>query len=254
MITWVENAEIMMNKVLTPSIYQMVCKAPRIAAIAKPGQFVNVKYMAGSTFLRRPFGIANADPTTGTITIMYRVVGQGTNEMKTLLPTSVISVEGPLGKGIFSIDREHSLLIGGGMGAAPLLFLAKKIKHPIVLISAKNKEETFWTHLFSAYTDIIYTTTDDGSVGIHGFATAALPFIFKQHTVGHIAVCGPTPMMQAVAREAMLHNIDCEVSLEKRMACGFGVCLGCTFTGKVAGIRYKVCSDGPVFSSREVFL
>lgn len=249
---FVEIAEIRENTPLIPRIWKMVFHAPNIAANAKAGQFVNLHYDGGNTFLRRPFGIVDVD-TEGNVTIIYRVVGKGTEEFSRLGAGDTVSVQGPLGEGHFSTAPGKALLVGGGVGLAPLIYLAKQLDHPIVLVAGKTAEETFWSRFFEPYAEKVYITTDDGSKGMKGFAVDALPQILSNHAIERISVCGPTVMMQTIAQAAYDAHIDCEVSLEKRMACGFGVCLGCTFTSKIDGKRYKVCADGPVFAAKEVF-
>ena len=141
-----------------------------------------------------------------------------------------------------------------GVGLAPLIFLAGRLaEKPVVLVGGKTKEETFWSEFFKDKAEKVYVTTDDGSAGLQGFAVAALPQILSENRIDRIAVCGPTVMMKTIAEKAREAGISCEVSMEKRMACGIGVCLGCTFESKKDKKRYKVCSDGPVFDSKEVF-
>ncbi len=251
---FLEDAAVVANAPVTDTIWRLVCKAPQTAASALPGQFVNVLATGRRAFLRRPFGIAAADAGTGEVTVMYRLVGRGTADMAALRPgQDRISVEGPLGGGTFSIKPGKALLVGGGVGLAPLIFLAYKLDNPVVLIAGRTASETFWNEFFTAAAEKIYITTDDGSAGIRGFAAAAVPRILKENRIDRIAVCGPTAMMRTVAAAAAAAGIPCEVSMEKRMACGIGACLGCTFESGTDGKRYKVCADGPVFDSREVF-
>lgn len=250
---FLEDAEILCNEAIIPDIWKMVFHAPHIAAEAKPGQFVNMQRTGGQTFLRRPFGIVDADAETGAVTIIYRLVGVGTHEMAAMKIGDIISAEGPLGEGTFTTAPGKALLAGGGVGLAPLIFLAKSVEHPIVLVAGKTAAETFWTKFFEPYAEKIYVTTDDGSLGIKGFAVQALPTIFGENAIDRVSVCGPTIMMKTIAEASAQAGIACEVSMEKRMACGFGVCLGCTFESKLSGKRYKVCADGPVFPAKEVF-
>lgn len=251
---FVENGQVLTNEAIIPAVWKMVFRTPHIAAEARPGQFVNVQKTGGQTFLRRPFGIVDADPTSGDVTIIYRLVGKGTIEMSHMKPGDVISVEGPLGDGVFTTTPGKALLVGGGVGLAPLIFLAKQLpEKPIVLVGGKTAAETFWTQFFEPYADAIYVTTDDGTKGIKGFAASALPQIFADHPIDRVSTCGPTMMMKTVAVGCYDADIPCEVSMEKRMACGIGVCLGCTFEAKLSGKRYKVCADGPVFPAKEVF-
>lgn len=250
---FLENAEILQNEAIIPDVWKMVFHAPKIAAEAKPGQFVNMQKQGGKTFLRRPFGIVDADTETGAVTIIYRLVGTGTQEMAAMKAGEVISAEGPLGEGVFTTAPGKALLVGGGVGLAPLIFLAKKLDKPVVLVAGKTAAETFWTKFFEPYAEKIYVTTDDGSLGIKGFAVHALPTIFAENPIDRVSVCGPTVMMQTIAEASDAAGVACEVSMEKRMACGIGVCLGCTFESKLSGKRYKVCADGPVFPAKEVF-
>ena len=250
---FVEMATIVENTAIIPEVWKMVFKAPKTAREAKAGQFVNVHRDGGQTFLRRPFGNVDADAETGHVTIINRLVGKGTEEMKGLRSGDALSVEGPLGEGVFTTTPGQVLLAGGGVGLAPLIFLAKRLDHPIVLVAGKTAAETFWTKFFEPYAGQIYVTTDDGSLGIKGFAVDALPQIFAEHAIDRVSVCGPTVMMKTIAQASAKAGVACEVSMEKRMACGIGVCLGCTFESQLDGKRYKVCADGPVFDAKEVF-
>ena len=225
---YLEEARVISNEAITEAIYKLTFETPQIARSALPGQFVNVS--VETAFLRRPFGIVEACGETGEVTIIYRLVGTGTAAMTNLRAGDTVSVEGPLGEGTFSTAAGKVLLVGG-----------------------KTKEETFWSEFFKDKAEKVYVTTDDGSAGIQGFAVAALPQIFSENKIDRIAVCGPTVMMKTIAEKAQEAGISCEVSMEKRMACGIGVCLGCTFESKKDKKRYKVCSDGPVFDSKEVF-
>lgn len=147
------------------------------------------------------------------------------------------------------------MIVGGGVGIAPLIYLSRLLKDqkPILLIGGKNKDEVFWEEYLKEYADKIYITTDDGSVGFKGFTIQLMPEILKENNIDAIYTCGPNIMMEGVAKLAYEHDIDCQVSLEKRMACGIGVCLGCTFEGKLTKKRRKVCTEGPVFEAKEVF-
>lgn len=249
----VANAVIQSNEAIIPEVFKMVLLVPEIAKTVQPGQFVEVRKPKSTTFLRRPFSVAGADPLAGTLTLIYRKVGKGTEEMVDMRDGEILSVEGPLGKG-FSLEPGRILLVGGGVGVAPLVFLAHRlVEKPMVLIGGKTANETFWTKFLEPYAEHIYITTDDGSLGRKGFAVQALPDIFAENKIDRIATCGPTVMMKSIAEAAEKANIDCEVSMEKHMACGIGVCLGCTFEGKLTGRRRKVCSEGPVFPAKEVF-
>ena len=252
-----ETGVIVVNRSLSGDINEMVLRLPDISAEAEAGQFVMLKNESGSTYLRRPFGVADVNKEKGQLTVIYRLPGKGTRELSELKEGAEISVEGPLGKGFdLGIDGK-TLLIGGGVGIAPIIYtahaLAEKGSEPIVLLGVKNSSELFWKEYFQTYAADLFITTDDGSAGIKGFAIDAMPAILEKHDIKHIKICGPTIMMEGLAKYAMEKGIECQVSMEKRMACGIGVCLGCTFEGKVSKKRQKVCADGPVFAAEEVF-
>ena len=249
---YLERAEVLSNEAVIPVVWKMLLHAPQIAAEVQPGQFVAVRKEGSAHFLRRPFSVADADPKAGTLTLLYRIVGKGTAEMTGMKAGGSMSVEGPLGHG-FSTAPGKALLVGGGVGIAPLIFLARSLEKPVLLIGGKTAEEVFWKRFLEPYAEKVYITTDDGSVGIKGFAVQALPKIFAENHFDRVATCGPMIMMEGIARAAGEQKLACEVSMEKRMACGIGVCLGCTFESKKDGRRYKVCADGPVFAAEEVF-
>ena len=246
--------KILANEAINANVKRMVIEAPQIAEAAQPGQFVHVKKPDSVNFLRRPFSIADADRENGTITLIYRIVGKGTAEYAAMKVGEAFSILGPIGNG-FALKDGRPLLVGGGVGIAPLIYLSRQLKDkkPILLIGGKNKDEVFWEKYLQEFADKIYITTDDGSVGFKGFTVQLLPQILAENNIEHIYTCGPNIMMEGVAKLAHKHDIDCQVSLEKRMACGIGVCLGCTFEGKLTGKRRKVCTEGPVFASKEVF-
>lgn len=261
----VEQGEILSNGMLSEDVNSLIIKAPRVVELAQPGQFVMIKNEQGSTYLRRPFGVADVDKANGRLLLVYRKAGKGTKELASLLSGSSISVEGPLGKGFSFKPAEDSdesygrtLLIGGGVGIAPIIYTAHFLceemgQKPVVLLGVRNNKELYWSQYLEAYAQELIYTTDDGSFGMKGFAIDAIPGIMEKYPdIKHIKVCGPTIMMKGIAEWAIKQGIECQVSLEKRMACGIGVCLGCTFEGK-SGKRWKVCADGPVFDGVEVF-
>lgn len=248
---YVIDAEIVSHECLGKGVWKMVVRAPKIAEAAQPGQFIQLKVLKGEPLLRRPISIAFADPEKGTLDLIYRVVGKGTELLAELLPGAVVNCLGPLGHG-FSIEASSPLLIGGGMGIAPLIFLAEKFqKKAAVLLGGRNKEEMFWTSFYENNTKEMHITTDDGSVGTKGFTVDVLPTMLESGKYDTVFVCGPEVMMRAAAKIAAEYKIPCQVSLEKHMACGLGACLSCTCEGKEK--RRKVCQDGPVFWAQEVY-
>jgi dihydroorotate dehydrogenase electron transfer subunit len=244
-------AQVIGQEKLASDVNRLELLAPAIAAGAQAGQFVTVAVTdQAAPLLRRPFGIAEVNKKAGTITLMYRVLGPATHLLTRLLPKDQVNVMGPLGHG-FTIAGKKPLLIGGGMGLAPLNFLADSFAPvPVeVLMGGKTKSELFWQKIFADKTKCLHLTTDDGSLGTKGTVMALLPQLL---TGGYdrVYVCGPSPMMRAVVAEVNKTDIPCEISLEKYMGCGLGACLSCSCQG--IGKRLKVCTDGPVFASGEV--
>ncbi len=249
----VVEARIVRNTEIGVNVKELVLYAPEIAAQAVPGQFLHVR-VADSYYplLRRPLSISSADRITGTVSTIYRVVGQGTACLAALSSKDSVDCMGPLGNG-FVIHGQRPLLVGGGMGLAPLLFLAGALcPRPIeILMGGRTKEEMFWADMFHNKCDAIHITTDDGTLGSCGVTLDLLPEVLRNGAFDVIYTCGPRIMMEGVAKVANAYNISCQVSLEEYMACGIGGCLSCTCAGK-DGMRKKVCTDGPVFWAREV--
>ena len=239
------NAEIVNNTCVADDIYRLTVKADMSG---KPGQFIQVRLPSNEFTLRRPFGIAAIKE--GQVTMFYRVVGRGTKYLSSL-QSGEINLLGALGNG-FSLLEGRVLLVGGGLGLAPLIFAASEIKSADVLIGGKNKAEAdLWQGEFEPLTDELLIATDDGSAGLHGFVTELLPKVLSKNKYTAILTCGPEIMMRRVAALARESNIPCQVSLEKRMGCGLGACLSCSID-TING-RRKICKDGPIFNAEEVF-
>lgn len=239
------NAEIVNNTCVADDIYRLTVKADMSG---KPGQFIQVRLPSNEFTLRRPFGIAAIKE--GQVTMFYRVVGRGTKYLSSL-QSGEINLLGALGNG-FSLLEGRVLLVGGGLGLAPLIFAASEIKSADVLIGGKNKAEAdLWQDEFEPLSDELLIATDDGSVGFHGFVTELLPKVLSKNKYTAILTCGPEIMMRRVAALARERNIPCQVSLEKRMGCGLGACLSCSID--TTNGRRKICKDGPIFNAEEVF-
>ena len=222
-----------------------------------PGQFVEVRVDGStSTFLRRPISINMVDREKNELWLMVAMVGDGTRKLGELKPGDKLNCLLPLGNGFSHLQplTSHSspLLVGGGVGVAPLLYLGAEMKkmgvEPTFLLGGRTKNDLLELDLFKGYGRVC-VTTEDGSMGEKGFVT--------NHSVlnekfDHIATCGPTPMMKAVARYAKQQGIYCEASLENMMACGLGACLCCVEKVKKDGTEEAtnlcVCKDGPVFN------
>lgn len=219
----------------------------------KPGQFVEVKVDgSASTFLRRPISINFVDRENREIWLLVQLVGEGTKAMARLNEGDFLNVLFPLGNG-FSVPKkgEKVLLVGGGVGVAPLLEYGKALKEvgakPVFLLGARTKTDLMQLDLFGKYGDV-YITTEDGTEGEKGFVTQHS--VLAKESFDRISTCGPKPMMVAVARFAKANSIPCEVSLENMMACGLGACLCCvekTVKGNVC-----VCKEGPVFNINDL--
>lgn len=247
------DALIVANNQITADVKEIIIHAPLVAEQAAPGQFIHLKVADGEPLLRRPISIAGVDVQKGTIRLIYRILGKGTLHLANLVEKDQVNCLGPLGKG-FDLDCKRPLLIGGGMGIAPLVFLAQRLdpQSATILMGGRNKAEMFWPPLYKDLVKDIHITTDDGSLGAKGFTVDLLPELLKKDQYDRIFVCGPQIMMEAVASLAQKHQIPCQVSLEKHMACGVGACLSCTCASKNEGKRKKVCTDGPVFWAGEV--
>ncbi len=245
--------EIVFNRKVAPGIFHLKLKVNKFPP-SVPGQFVMVKINEGiSPILRRPFAIF--DSGEDYIEIGYRVVGEGTEILSKKKEGEVVKILGPLGNG-FRIKSGSAIIVAGGIGIASLYYLIKELgKKAIVLYGAKSKKEIVFLEIIKRTGAKIILTTEDGSYPSKGPVTSLLKadLIRKRNS---IYACGPVAMLKRVAEFAEKYGIECQVSLEARMACGFGICLGCVVPVKNAGSEerdyLRVCYDGPVFNSREI--
>lgn len=219
-----------------------------------PGQFAQLRVDGSKeTFLRRPISINFVDTKQNQIWFLVQLVGAGSRALGRLKEGDTLNALLPLGNGFsmpVSAEKKH-LLVGGGVGTAPLLYLGAQMNlmgmRPTFLLGARTKDMLLQMEDFQRVGDV-YVTTEDGSAGEKGFVTQH-SILFKQH-FDRISVCGPSPMMKAVAKFARANSVPCEVSLENMMACGLGACLCCvekTVKGNVC-----VCTEGPVFDINEL--
>ena len=247
-----ELSRIFANDRLTADVFRLTVHAPESAAAAAPGQFVMVQVSSSlDPLLRRPFSI-HSRGADGSISLLFKVVGRGTELLAKARPGDTLDLLGPFGMGFdLSAAEKPVCLIGGGMGIAPLLFLAQELpgrKH--ALLGARNRDEL--APLAKFFADIgcaVQLATDDGSLGHHGFIPDLLDEVLPD--VSQVCTCGPSPMMRGVARKCRAAGVSCQVSLETHMACGMGVCLGCAVPGR-NGSYVHVCKEGPVFNSEEL--
>ncbi|HOX54073.1 MAG: dihydroorotate dehydrogenase electron transfer subunit [Candidatus Omnitrophica bacterium] len=247
------KAKLIKNIEVAPNYYKMVLDAPAIACAAKPGQFVNI--LAGDKFeplLRRPFSIYNVNDSK--LEILYRVVGKATELFSKKKPGEKLNVLGPLGNGFdLKTKKAKILLVGGGIGIAPLVFLAEKLtgKEILALIGAKNKKHILCVDELKDAGAQVKIATDDGGIGFKGSVTDLLKqSVRPKDKIGVIFACGPKPMLKEVAYIAKKHKIEARLSLEEHMACGIGACFGCV-VNTTRGYK-RVCKEGPVFDAREV--
>ncbi|MGV8139501.1 MAG: dihydroorotate dehydrogenase electron transfer subunit [Mangrovibacterium sp.] len=220
-----------------------------------PGQFVNVEIsQATEIFLRRPFSVMDTDAENKTFSLLVKILGRGSRVLTTYQPGEKVSVILPLGKGFtLPAANEKVLLIGGGSGVAPMLFLAKACGlDPAgvhILLGARTKADHIDVSAYKSFGKFWFTT-EDGSFGEKGFVIHHSIYKSKLPEFDKIYACGPAPMMKAVAADARSAGIFCEVSLENMMACGFGVCLCCV--EKTISGNKCVCTEGPVFNVNEL--
>lgn len=224
---------------------------------ASPGQFVMIRVGSGiDPLLRRPFSIHRVMGSgQREFELLFRVVGLGTRQLSRVNVGERLDVLTPLGKG-FSLDCEKPLLVGGGIGVAPLMFLAEsflaKGVTPKLLLGGRSDRDLLCHDEFSCLSVPYEIATEDGSKGVEGFVTKLLIKELKKAGEGAcVYTCGPTPMLQAVADICMKREVLCQVSLEAYMACGIGACLGCVVPG-VSAPYLRVCIEGPVFDARDV--
>ena len=243
------DTEIISNAAVAQNIFKLEAVAQELAETARAGQFVQVQ-LADQFTLRRPLGIASAK--NGNVKIFYRVVGHGTEILSAKKSGDKLNILGALGNGFDTSVTGRILLVGGGMGLAPLLSVAEKLDAVDVLMGGRNKGEVdFWIKEFRAEVGRVFVTTDDGSFGSLGFVTTILPEVLEHENYAAIYSCGPEIMMLGVAKIAEDENIPCKISVERRMACGLGACLSCSLN--TAAGHKKVCKDGPVFDAQEIF-
>lgn len=219
----------------------------------RAGQFVEVKIPhTQHTLLRRPISINFADYTNNELWLLIHAVGEGTQQLERCQKGDILNCLFPLGNGftIPQCDGQKILLVGGGIGSAPLLYFGKVLKdmgcEPTFLLGGRTKDDLMQLPLFEDYGSV-YVTTEDGSLGERGFVTNHS--ILKRQAFDSVSTCGPKPMMVAVAKWAAKAHINCEASLENIMACGIGVCL-CCVEKMSDGHNLCVCKDGPVFNTK----
>lgn len=242
------------KKAIAREIYSFVISCPEAAAIASPGQFVHIR--AKGFTLRRPISICGIDKASGTLRIVFEVRGEGTAELARLNEGELIDMLAPLGHGFTLNDTfKRVVLIGGGIGTPPMLPLAEYYGEKATVISGfRSSSAAILQEDFSKTSADTILCTDDGSAGIHGFVTQPFKELAENGSIDAVYACGPMPMLKGIAGICKEKGIYCEISLEERMACGIGACLGCACRTLRNDEEYfaHVCKDGPVFKAEEV--
>ena len=271
------EASVAANREVAREHFRMSLHAPAVAAAARPGQFVMLRPGAGTDpLLPRAYSVYAADPEAGRIDVLYRVVGAGTRALRRLHQGETLSLWGPLGNHFIPAPSGRLILVGGGVGVPPLVFLAgsggrapgdspairpgrgtaRTPDHPfaavpprpLALVGAATAEYLVGVEDLAAAGAEVRVATDDGSAGARGFVTALLEEALaggRDETT--VYACGPLPMLAAVARVCARAAVPCQLALEAPMACGVGACLGCTVPRAEGGFA-RVCADGPVFA------
>ena len=264
-------ATVVGNETLAPGVVMLTLDAPLIATTAIPGQFVHVTC---NQYLRRPLGIAGADPQAGTIQVGIQIKGEGTRDLASRRKGETLSVLGPLGNGFELGGVEALIAVAGGTGLFPLSFLLEYAKQRGIRTAAfcgyRSADTSFLTEAVAALADRTIYASDAGDIGFHGTCVDALcdatgdggaacqigGLVFPPEKT-LVAAIGPMPMMNATRKQAARLGIPCQVSLEERMACGIGVCLVCSCKTRSDDPRQPVhharcCVDGPVFRAEDV--
>ncbi len=233
--------KILSNTPLTRDVYKMILEGDT-QYITVPGQFVNIK-LEGK-FLRRPISVCDYDDST--ITLIYKVVGEGTEYMSSLSPGFALDILTGLGNGYDISKSQNPLVIGGGVGIPPMYKLTKELvrnrQTPTVILGFNTKDDIFYEQEFKKICSDVIVTTVDGSYGVKGFVTDAFPDEYD-----YFYTCGPLPMFRAIYDVSKTSG---QFSFEERMGCGFGACMGCSCKTKYADKR--ICKDGPVLVKEEI--
>ena len=251
--------QVLSNKQIAQGIYEMVLQYPEVfEQMPLPGQFIHIKVPESAGILRRPISINTVDVANHTITIAYQVKGKGTTAMSGFKVGDSVDVFGFLGHG-YSMPHgtKKVLLIGGGIGIAPLLYCAEYWKDDVTfdaILGYRCSDVSYQIEDLEAVCGNVYVACDDGTIGEQGFVSDLLIKNIDYIKPDLIMACGPTPMLKAIVKLTQEYNIPCQISLEERMGCGMGACLVCNC--KIItedGWEYKrVCADGPVFNASEV--
>lgn len=247
-----ERAIIVSQQCTGTDIYDMVLSFPKGAKEARPGQFIAMYCEDGTKLLPRPISICGIDAEAGTLRVVYRIAGEGTRLFSQMKAGDSLEVMGPLGNG-FTMKDKKAIIVGGGIGIPPMLELAKQLDCEKTVVLG-YRDELFLKEEFEACANVA-VATEDGSAGTRGTVIDAIKAAQVSGEI--IYACGPMPMLKALAEYADAHGMEAQISLEERMACGIGACLGCICKTKEKDHHTnvnntRICKDGPVFDAKEV--
>lgn len=255
-------AKLIKKEQLKSDIVKYSVEAPDIVKDAKQGQFIEIRVSDNvEPFLRRPISIHNMDKENGILEFIFQVKGKGTKILSEKVEGDLIDIIGPLGHGTFEYnDFQNIAIIGGGIGVFPLYELAKNAKNDgknvNIYLGFRNKDFVVLEDEFKELANELILTTDDGSYSEKGFAIDFLKKDVEDGKIDCIFACGPLPMLKAVRNYAIEKNIPCQISLEEKMGCGLGVCLGCAVKTSESSSEkpeyVHVCKAGPVFEAKDV--
>lgn len=247
-----ERAVIVSQKCIGTDIYDMVLSFPKGAKEAKPGQFIAMYCEDGTKLLPRPISICGIDAEKGTLRVVYRIAGEGTRLFAEMKEGDSLEVMGPLGNG-FTMKEKKAIIVGGGIGIPPMLELAKQLPCEKTVVLG-YRDALFLKEEFEKYANVV-VATEDGSFGTKGTVIDAIKEAKVEGSI--LYACGPMPMLKALASYAQEKDMEAQISLEERMACGIGACLGCICKTKEKDHHTnvnntRICKDGPVFDAKEV--
>ena len=258
------TTKIISNEQIATNHFLLRCKCPEVAAKSKPGQFIHVLIDEGSNLLlRRPFTIYSIEDDE--ISMLYQIIGKGTEILSTCQRNQQIDVLGPLGSCFdLSVKPNPAIVVGGGAGIASLMLLATVLRldgiRLIAMVGAMSRDRLLSVKDLEEIGAEMHITTDDGSFGNQGFVTDSLLAILDQPTANGlrnpiIFACGPNGMLQAVTKTVVDYEIPCQVAMENRMGCALGVCLGCVCKVRLPSMDFefqRVCTEGPIFNAEDI--
>ncbi|NMA41798.1 MAG: dihydroorotate dehydrogenase electron transfer subunit [Oligosphaeraceae bacterium] len=259
--TFQRDALVLSNEQIQGDYYRMVFEQPVIADMARAGQFLHVQIPGmPHRILRRPFSISDVNLCKGSLSIVYKVVGVGTEQLGQLKPGLLVNLIGPRGNGFGKLPTEgESVLLGGGYGCAAIFLLAKRAaKPPLIMLGGRSREDIIMVPEFESLGCKVLVATDDGSLGCKGYVTLLLEEYLRQGGMpSRVAACGPLGMLESSGRLCEKHSLDGELSLDSIMCCGMGACFACVVKKRAdneQGWEYvRSCQEGPVFKADEVY-